>query len=386
MKKTLLFLAAVLIFFNFQASAQYPIGHQALTYVDSSRANRNVTTQIYYPATSAGETTPIASGQFPVIVFGHGFVMTYDAYKYFKDTMTTLGYIVILATTEGSISPSHSAFGLDLAFLVNKMKMEGGTSTSFFYEHVSSKSAIMGHSMGGGSSFLACQNNTVPTCMVTFAAATTNPSSITAAKQVTIPALVVSGSADCVVAPSTDQIPMYDSLASDCKVFLSITGGGHCYFGDNSTTCNLGETSCAKPLSRADQHDVVLDFVKLYLDFYLKNNAASWNIFNDSLNASPRITWQESCITTIAEDYKPDHNLMIYPNPSNENINISFTSLGKYSLSLIDILGKQIFAEKAGNATGVTNQTLDISDLQKGLYFIRLNINETIIYKKILKD
>jgi dienelactone hydrolase len=383
------YILPVFLFFalSVRAVTHYPIGHQSLTYIDSSRSNRSVATECYYPATSAGETTPIASGQFPVIAFGHGFAMTYDAYLYFADTMATLGYIVILPTTEGSMtSPSHTNFGLDLAFLVKKMKMEGGTPTSFFYNHISSKSAVMGHSMGGGSSFLGCQNNTLPTCMVTFAAATTNPSSITAAKQVTIPALVISGSADCVAAPSTDQIPMYDSLASNCKVFLSITGGGHCYFGDNNTICNMGELTCSHPLTRAAQHDVVLDFVELYLDFYLKNNSASWNIFNDSLAASPRITWQESCITTITEESHADHDCTVWPNPSTDNILIRFNSHGNYSVSVFDMLGKQLIAEEQGISAGSTDQTIDISSLQKGMYVIRLNINGDFIFKKILKD
>ena len=366
MKKLLFFLTAVLIFISFQTFAQYLIGHQAITYIDSARSNRNVTTQVYYPATSAGETTPIASGKFPVIVFGHGFAMTYDAYTYFKDTMTTRGYIVILPTTESSwTSPSHTNFGLDFAFLVNKMKIEGNTSTSFFYGHIAEQSAIMGHSMGGGSSFLGCQNNAVPTCMVTFAAATTNPSSITAAKYVTIPALVVSGSADCVAAPSTDQVPMYDSLASACKVFLSITGGGHCYFGDNSTTCNLGETTCSHPLSREAQHDVVLDFVKLYLDYYLKNDAASWNTFNDSLVASSRITYQMSCSTTGVKEIN-NNSFTIYPNSAAEELNILFSSNKDFSLKIFDVTGNIVYTEQNKTASGIFKKK--IRDCLKFIY------------------
>jgi len=388
MKKILLFLTAILTFTSFHTFAQYFIGHQSLTYIDSSRSNRSIATETYYPATTAGETTPIATGKFPVIIFGHGFAMTYDAYLYFADTMATLGYIVVLPTTEGSmLSPSHANFGLDLAFLINKMKMEGAKSTSFFYNHVSAKSAVMGHSMGGGCSFLACQNNTAPTCMVTFAAAETNPKSSSAANYVSIPALVLSGSADCVAPAATNQTLMYDSLASDCKVFLSITGAGHCYFGDNNTTCNMGELSCSHPLSRADQHDAILDFVKLYLNYYLKNNIASWSVFNDSLNTSPRITFLESCLTTGGLQENNTYNeLTVWPNPSNNFITVHFNSSGVYELSVIDVLGKQVIEGKAGTSTGNTTQTIDISDLQKGLYFAQLKINGIFRYRKILKD
>ena len=239
--------------------------------------------------------------------------------------------------------------------------------------------------MGGGASFLACKNNTVPSCMVTFAAAITNPSSITAAKDITIPALVISGSADCVAKPSTDQQPMYDSLASNCKVFLSITGGGHCYFGDNSTTCNLGETTCSHPLSREAQHDVILDFVKPYLDYYLKNNAASWIVFNDSLNVSPRITHQISCTSTAIKEIK-NNAISVYPNPALDEINISFFSNEISSIKIRDITGNVIITEQIKLLSGFSVKKVDIKNLSKGIYFLELTTKNNTIYKKFIKN
>ena len=61
--------------------AQHSVGHYQITFQDPSRNNRDIQTEIYYPATSAGDNTPVASGQFPVIVFGHAFVMAWDAYQ-----------------------------------------------------------------------------------------------------------------------------------------------------------------------------------------------------------------------------------------------------------------------------------------------------------------
>jgi len=389
MKKILLFLTAILTFLSFQTFAQYPIGHQSLKYIDSSRPDSIITTDIYYPAITAGETTAIATGQFPVIVFGHGFDMGDDAYVYFKDTMTALGYIVVFPTTQSGLSPTHSDFGLDLAYMINQMKLEGANSSSFFYNHVSPQSAVMGHSMGGGCSFLACQNNTVPTCMVTFAEATTTPSSITAAKSVTIPALVLSGSADCIAPPSTNQIPTYDSLASGCKVFLSITGGGHCYFGDANTACSFGETmtsGCTHPLTRPLQHDVILDFVKLYFDYYLKNNSASWTVFNDSLNTSPRVTFLKSCTTTGLPEDNISFNLNICPNPSNNIITANFYFKGSFTLSVIDILGKKVIENITGNSNGSTTQTIDIRSLPKGMYFMELSSENSKTYRKFIKN
>ena len=77
--KTLL-ISTLSLFLLFSSTAQHEIGHMTKTFVDASRSNRNIQTEIYYPATSAGNNTPASMGEYPVIVFGHGLVMTWDTY------------------------------------------------------------------------------------------------------------------------------------------------------------------------------------------------------------------------------------------------------------------------------------------------------------------
>jgi len=296
MKKILFFVA--LFTYSYIDAQVFPIGHTQITYTDPARGGRNIQTEIYYPATSAGEATLVASGTFPVIVFGHGFVMSWDAYQNFWDDLVPQGYILAFPRTEGSISPNHAEFGKDLAFLVAKLQSESASnSSSLFYNHVNSKSAIMGHSMGGGSSFLAAENNALITTMVSFAAANTTPPSITAAQHVLVPSLVFSGQNDCVAPPAAHQQKMYDSLAAPCKTFINVKGGAHCEFANNNFNCNFGQSTCSPSptITRAQQQDVTSDFLKLWLAYYLKNDCASRNIFNDSLVASSRITYQQSC-------------------------------------------------------------------------------------------
>ena len=43
----------------------YPAGHRSMTFYDVSRNNRPVPTELYYPATTPGESTPTAAGVFP---------------------------------------------------------------------------------------------------------------------------------------------------------------------------------------------------------------------------------------------------------------------------------------------------------------------------------
>jgi len=299
MKKSFLLFLVLALFISKHMSAQvFQIGHTTITYTDPSRSSRSIATEIYYPTVTTGTSVPVSAGTFPVIVFGHGFVMTWDAYQNFWEDLVPQGYIVVFPKTEGSFSPVHAEFGKDLAFLVTKLQSESATNaSSLFYNHVNTKSAIMGHSMGGGSSFLGAEYNTAITTMVSFAAATTTPSSITAAQHVSVPSLVFSGENDCVAPAPANQIKMYDSLSSLCKTFISIKGAAHCEFANYNLNCAFGESTCspAPTITRTQQQDATSDFLRLWFEYYLKDSCSAWTTFNDSLSLSPRITHYQSC-------------------------------------------------------------------------------------------
>jgi pimeloyl-ACP methyl ester carboxylesterase len=166
------YLTILLIFISIYTQAQpFQIGHKQQTFIDESRSNRSINTEIYYPSNSSGDNVPMANGIFPTLVFGHGFVMTWDSYDYLWNGIIPSGFILVFPKTEGSFSPSHADFGKDIAFLVDAMKLEGLNQSSTFYNAVSDKSAVMGHSMGGGSAFLSIQYNSTITALATLAAA-----------------------------------------------------------------------------------------------------------------------------------------------------------------------------------------------------------------------
>ena len=297
--------------------SQHQVGHFNATYQDPSRGNRNIETEVYYPATTAGDNTPMASGQFPVIVFGHGFVMVWSAYQNLWEEFVPNGYIMVFPRTEGSlISTDHQEFGWDLQFLVNKIQQEGANNpASPIYNGVANNTALMGHSMGGGASFLAadslCTNgNTNLKTLIGLAPAessTNGVSSINSALSVTVPSLVLSGSQDGVTPPNDHHIPMYDSLASSCKTFISIIGGAHCYFANSNFNCDFGESTASSGISitRQEQHAVTFDFVNLWLDYTLKDSCDAFTAFQDSLTSSNRITHNQACslnpIASISE-------------------------------------------------------------------------------------
>lgn len=277
-------LPVLCLFIAVQAMGQsYPIGSRNITYVDPSRNNRQIACQVYYPATVAGADQPVANGQFPVVVFGHGFVMGVSAYQNWWEQVVPRGYIMILPTTEGGIPPSHDNFAQDLKFVGNEMVAAGATQGGFWSGKVTDRICIMGHSMGGGATVLASANNTAITCLVTLAAAETTPSAQAAAANITVPALMFYGTSDNVTPEADHGLPMFNNMASACKNYVRIANGSHCYFANYNFNCALGE-AIPGSLAREQQQAKTYALVNPWLDYFLKDNCAAWQTLQAGIN------------------------------------------------------------------------------------------------------
>lgn len=376
-------IATILLFVTSIGFSQTPVGHTTITFSDATRtggfgsgggSGRQIQTEIYYPAASTGENVPVVGTNLPVIAFGHGFVMTWDVYAPVWESLVNEGYIVALPRTEGGFSPVHADFGKDLALVITNIQVLHTTAGSLFFGKVGQTSAIMGHSMGGGSSFLAGVNNLNVTTMVTFAAANTNPSSITAAQQITIPNLVIAGENDCVAPPVDHQNKMYDSLQSQYKTEVIILGGGHCYFANNNFNCSFGEGTCSPnpTITRGEQQDATMDITNLWLRKFLKNDCNAADDFQDSLALSSRISFRQNnpinCSSVGIKSSVNANHIALYPNPAKTFINIENVYEAS-SLIISDPLGKVLFTK----SDIVNNETIDVSELQIGIYFVTVH-------------
>lgn len=385
MKKNIFYL---LIFSNlFVFSQSFQIGHRQVTYTDPSRNNRSIQTEIYYPATTSGDNVTVASGQFPILIFGHGFLMAWDSYQNFWDSLVPLGYIMVFPRTEGGISPSHQQFGLDLRFLNEKIKSEGNNPSSFLYGHVANSSAIMGHSMGGGCTFIAGQNYTNVTTIVNFAAAeTSNPSSIDIAPDVSVPVLMLSGEKDGVTPPTQHQIPMYNACGSDCKYLVTILGGGHCYFANYNFNCSFGEmtTSPQPTISREEQQKRVMYILKPYLDYMLKNDQNQRSLFFSRIKNTTYFNYTMNCDTTPPTTSINETELssvQIFPNPANSGINIIFENDEEAHLYIKNVTGQIVFTAFLNDKENY----LEINSLLPGIYYLHLHYGQNILHRKFIK-
>ena len=315
--KSIFVIAATLI--QLYCYSQYQIGHSTITFNDPSRSGgfgsgggpgRQIQTEIYYPSYTAGENTAVATfPNFPVIVFGHGFAMGWDAYANIWQHLAPQGYILAFVRTEGSLipAPSHGDFGDDLALVATKMLALNGTAGSPFNGKVKQKVVIMGHSMGGGATMLAAENNAAIAGIVGLAPAETNPSAVSVCGNINVPALIFSGSNDGVTPPIDNHLPMYQGLASSCKSYVSITGGAHCYFANSNFNCDFGESTSSQGISitRAQQQQKTFEILDPWLNYVLNTDCYALADFQASLTNTAGTVNQTTCA-------QPGINALIY--------------------------------------------------------------------------
>jgi dienelactone hydrolase len=372
----ILFILLILVITcNSGFSQTFPIGHRTFIFNDPSRS-RDIECHVYYPATTAGNNSPVASGLFPLIVYGHGFLMPYDAYMNFVDELVPRGYVFCLPTTEGGTSPSHSTFALDLKFLNNEIKSKSVSESGFFlYQKLTGTSSIMGHSMGGGAAFLAAENNTSLTTLVTFAAAETSVSAIAASTNVTVPALLFIGENDGVTPPVNHQIPMYNNLPPGCKGQITIKGGGHCFFANYNLACATGElfTSPQPSITRNAQHAAMFNALIPYLEWMLKGNSSQRQIF-ESIISQVSIYNSEFICTTVSLDFDFEH-FVVYPNPVEDFLILQNGSENISEIEVYSTAGMRLSVPL--NITTISDSvSIDVRSWPSGIYFLIFEKNK----------
>ncbi len=375
------------ILLSFTSLAQYPIGSTTFTFNDATRtggygsgggSGRQIQTEVYYPAVAAGVDASVANGIFPVITFGHGFAMSWDAYQNIWEHYVPLGYIVVFPRTEGSLfpAPSHGDFGLDLKLVDEKMQLLNSNAASPFYQKISSNSAIMGHSMGGGATILVGAGNTSVETINGFAPAETTPSAIAASSNVTVPAIIFSGSQDGVTPPNDNHLPIYNGLASSCKSFVSLIGGGHCYFANSNFNCDFGESTSSTgiTITRLEQQARTYSVLDPWLDYILKGNSAAYSTYLTALDAMPAEIVSQTTCQALALD-QMTVNFQFYPNPVSGKLVIENPTDHELLVEVYNLQGCKVLSL-------LTIGEIDLTSLDAGFYSLRINSNHYSLVKE----
>jgi hypothetical protein len=78
----------------------------------------------------------------------------------------------------------------------------------------------------------------------------------------------------------------------------------------------------------------------------------------------------------------------VYPNPVKEKLNLE-CNLKQNTLvqvEVMDIQGKLIKAQDFAMNKGENQVSVDLSDVQKGIYFVEIKCNDQVLVKKVIKE
>ena len=90
-------------------------------------------------------------------------------------------------------------------------------------------------------------------------------------------------------------------------------------------------------------------------------------------------TWADVTPTTLSNNEFDLDKVSIYPNPTDSGfVTINSTTNGTLDVQVFDLLGKQVKNET------LTNNTLDVSNLNTGMYIVKITQNNASITKKLV--
>jgi hypothetical protein len=103
-------------------------------------------------------------------------------------------------------------------------------------------------------------------------------------------------------------------------------------------------------------------------------------------NWTPLIFWSQPAAGSRAEGGTAINNLDVYPNPSRDIFNVSFTSEDVQDLEVrvINVVGEVIYTESLQQFVGEYTKQVDLATYTKGIYFLEITTNNGVVNKKLI--
>lgn len=94
-----------------------------------------------------------------------------------------------------------------------------------------------------------------------------------------------------------------------------------------------------------------------------------------------------TCAAVIIE-YTENNSFAAYPNPFNNQINISFKlqKENEFKISVLDVLGREVLNVRSKESVGLITKTIHTNTLANGVYWIKLDTGENTFYRKLVKE
>ena len=100
---------------------------------------------------------------------------------------------------------------------------------------------------------------------------------------------------------------------------------------------------------------------------------------------TPLIWWTQPTVIRLAGEYAIA-NLAIYPNPSRDIFNVSFTSeeVQDLKVRIVNVIGEELLQEDLQQFVGEYVKSINLKNYVKGIYFLEIETDNGIINKKLI--
>lgn len=164
---------------------------------------------------------------------------------------------------------------------------------------------------------------------------------------------------------NTDQAPVN---CSTVDIYLSYSNGNKFNYTLVQSTANDGETTVMVPDSVSVKARVM---VKAHDNYFFDISDKKFVI-----NQGPE---EPSSIENTLES-----QISIFPNPATENLSIQFESLtGMTNVELYNVQGALI-SNKSNADMSSGSIALNVAEIPSGVYFIKMQIEDTVVTKKVV--
>jgi hypothetical protein len=120
---------------------------------------------------------------------------------------------------------------------------------------------------------------------------------------------------------------------------------------------------------------------------YCDNGALFLTFQSDGAFNAPGFTGEWEIGNTAVNDQNDTFNqLRVYPNPAQNILNVSFSAEENqsFSIRLITVTGNVVYEQNTTDFSGHYVNTIDLSDMANGVYFLSLSSEKGSVNKKVV--
>jgi photosystem II stability/assembly factor-like uncharacterized protein len=139
------------------------------------------------------------------------------------------------------------------------------------------------------------------------------------------------------------------------------------YTWSSAPAANISNTSAIAP-------SITFSATGVYTISLAANNGGTTSTTTHTINIT-------ACGVGMAEHNMFEQSIGLYPNPANDKINIEVSNTSSYSYKITDLLGKVVVSDKV---SGQSNTSVNLSSINKGIYFLTVESNGQKATRKII--